>query len=117
MEESFDSRDVNRPGFPPRRRPADQFCHRGRNMSVIVLLRSVGYDALVVLVDVAVGVVVVKVVEVVVEVVVEDSIDSEFDEVSVVLEGEDGGGAVNAAASLSFGLAGFVQGENRILGV
>ena len=114
MEESFDSRDVNRPGFPPRRRPADQFCHRGRNMSVIVLLRSVGYDALVVLVDVVVGVVVVEVVEVVVEVVVEDS---EFDEVSVVLEGEDGGGAVNAAASLSFGLAGFVQGENRILGV
>lgn len=115
MEESFDSRDVNRPGFPPRRRPADQFCHRGRNMSVIVLLRSVGYDALVVLVDVVVGVVVVEVVEVVVEVVVEDSI--EIDGVSVVLEGEDGGGAVNAAASLSFGLAGFVQGENRILGV
>ena len=113
MEESFDSRDVNRPGFPPRRRPADQFCHRGRNMSVIVLLRSVGYDALVVLVDVVVGVVVVEVVEVV-EVVVENS---EFDDVSVVLEGEDGGGAVNAAASLSFGLAGFVQGENRILGV
>jgi len=84
-------------------------------MSVIVLLRSVGYGALVVLVDVVVGVVVVEVVEVVVEVVVEDS--SEFDKVSVVLEGEDGGGAVNAAASLSFGLAGFVQGENRILGV
>ena len=83
-------------------------------MSVIVLLRSVGYDALVVLVDVVVGVVVVEVVEVVVEVVVENS---EFDDVSVVLEGEDGGGAVNAAASLSFGLAGFVQGENRILGV
>ena len=85
-------------------------------MSVIVLLRSVGYDVLVVLVvDVVVGVVVVEVVEVVVEVVVEDSI--EIDGVSVVLEGEDGGGAVNAAASLSFGLAGFVQGENRILGV